>query len=294
MPPVLFTASCLAVSPLIEKTGPVMYCFTPGYVPPSGSYAFSPGVNAGDQVRAFFRYFRERHWTRIAVINTTDATGQANARGFQTNLAQPENKGLNLVASESMGLADISVAAQLERVKAGQPDVLYLGMSGQAFGTVLRGMNDAGLDVPIATSTANMSYAQMQQYQQILPKDVLFSGMRGMSMATTPNGPIRTAQALYFDAFRTIGVRPDGLTQSPWDPAWIVVGALRHLGVDAKAAQLRDYIENLHGWPGINGDYDFRNGDQRGIEENGVVVYRWDSGKLDFVPTSGPGGAAMK
>ena len=48
----------------------------------------------------------------------------------------------------------------------------------------------------------------------------------------------------------------------------IFVDALRHLGPDPTAEQVRKYITNLHGWVGANGVFDFGGGDQHGIGEN--------------------------
>ena len=75
-----------------------------------------------------------------------------------------------------------------------------------------------------------------------------------------------------------------------WDPAAIVVDAYRHIGPDATADQLRDYIDDLHGWAGTSGVYDFSDPEQRGLTIAALVVDRWDPAKNDFVPASHPGG----
>lgn len=215
-------------------------------------------------------------------------------RAFESSLKRPENALLSEVALESMGVSDISVSAQLQRIKAARPDIIFFSGSGPPYGTMLRGLADAAIELPTASSTANMTYGSMQLYKDVLPKATLFSGVRGLSIAATPKGPIRDEQSLFFRSFKAAGVRPDGVNETPWDPTWIVIDALRHLGVNATATQIRDYILNLHGWVGVNGVYDFASGDQRGIEDNAVVIYHWDAAAQDFIPISGPGGAALK
>jgi hypothetical protein len=42
----------------------------------------------------------------------------------------------------------------------------------------------------------------------------------------------------------------------------IFVDALRHLGPDPTADQVRNYINHLHAWVGANGVFDFGAGDQ--------------------------------
>ncbi|HEV8020666.1 MAG TPA: ABC transporter substrate-binding protein, partial [Candidatus Lustribacter sp.] len=79
-PPVIlgpsFTATCLADGPLVTKTGPVDYCFSPSIAPAAGSYQYSSTASTRDDARAIAHYYRDRGWTRIALMTTTDASGQ--------------------------------------------------------------------------------------------------------------------------------------------------------------------------------------------------------------------------
>jgi branched-chain amino acid transport system substrate-binding protein len=78
-----------------------------------------------------------------------------------------------------------------------------------------------------------------------------------------------------------------------WDPAMILVDALRHLGPSAGAQQIRDYILRLHGWVGVNGVYDFTAGDQRGLTQSSAAVDLWDASKDNWVQVSRPGGTPI-
>jgi branched-chain amino acid transport system substrate-binding protein len=101
---------------------------------------------------------------------------------------------------------------------------------------------------------------------------------------------VKAAESAYFDAFKAAGVKPNIAHTLAWDPALLVIDAIKKLGTDATAEQLNTYIQHLSGWTGINGVYDFRDGSQRGIGIDGVVIDRWDAAKEDFVPVSKPGG----
>jgi hypothetical protein len=70
----------------------------------------------------------------------------------------------------------------------------------------------------------------------------------------------------------------------------LVVEAYRKLGPDATAEQFQRYFQTLHGWVGIMGVYDFRDGSQRGIGANVGVVAAWNAAKRDFVVVSRLGG----
>lgn len=285
------TAVCNAVVPLV-KDGPVEYCLSPGIHPTSG-YAFSASVSTGDLVAAGIRYFRLRGWTRLAVIIATDASGQDVEHGIRVALALPENKTMNVVAFEHFNPTDLSVAAQMENIKAANPQVLITWGTGTPEGTLLRGVGDAGLNIPVFTSAANLTYAQMKAYGDFLPKQMLFPGSPVLAPDQLPRGAVKNSVSKFLNAFASTGVRPDIGQAIAWDPAQIVIEALRKLGPDATAAQVREYMANLHGWSGISGTYDFRAVPQRGIDINQVVIVRWDPGKGTWVGVSKPGGIPL-
>jgi branched-chain amino acid transport system substrate-binding protein len=286
-----FVATCSATMPLAQANGPVMYCFAPGIYPPAGSYVFSAGAAIDLTTLAFVRYFRERGWKRIAVLSSTDASGQSWDRGVAFALAQPENKDMQLVAHEHMNATDLSAAAQLARIKSLNPQGLFVLPTGTPFGTAMRGVADAGLDVPIVGGSGNLSYAQLATYQSFLPKEVYFPGAISLVPSVVGAGPIHEAQTAYFNSFREAGTpRPDVLLSVAWDPAMLVVSALRTLGPNAGAQQIRDYLVKLHGWVGIYGVYDFRDGQQRGVGIQSQAVFRYDNAAQTFTPVSRPGG----
>ncbi len=77
-------------------------------------------------------------------------------------------------------------------------------------------------------------------------------------------------------------------------PAQIVISALRKLGPDANAEQIRNYIANLHGFVGVNGPYDFRAVPQRGIDVHNVYIVRWDPAGDRFAAASRGGGIPVQ
>jgi branched-chain amino acid transport system substrate-binding protein len=73
----------------------------------------------------------------------------------------------------------------------------------------------------------------------------------------------------------------------------VVIDALRKLGPDATAAQLRDHIAQLKGFAGIDGIYDFTREAQRGLNLDNAVVTLWDPAKKNWTPVSAPTGVPL-
>jgi hypothetical protein len=49
-------------------------------------------------------------------------------------------------------------------------------------------------------------------------------------------------------------------------------------------------LSGLHGWAGINGIYDFRDGTQHGVGQNAIMMCRWNLETSTFSPVSKRGG----
>jgi branched-chain amino acid transport system substrate-binding protein len=285
------TAGCSAVAPLLHN-GPLDYCFSAGMQPERGSYVFVYQVASADSISVDFRYYRDRGLKRIAMLTSTDATGQVGETGIDQQLALPENKDFTLVAREHYNVNDLSVAAQIARIKASGAQVMIAWGTGTPIGTVFRAVQDAGLDIPVTVSAGNFIYPEMKQFAGILPKELIGAGPPNLALDSLPNGPVKTSVRQYIDAFKAIGVRADISEATGWDPAQIILSGLKKLGPNATAAQLKDYVSNLHGYAGANGMYDFRTGDQRGISAaKNLIMVRWDVPKDTWVAISKFGGA---
>jgi branched-chain amino acid transport system substrate-binding protein len=283
------TAPCAAITPILQGNA-VDYCLSPGINPARGSFVFSAGNSTDDDMIVMIRYFRLRGWSRIALITTTDASGQAIDRGTALALSLPENHAVDLVAHEHFALADLSVNAQMAHIKSLNPQVVIAWATGAPFGTLLHGLRDTGIELPIGAGSGNLVYAQLQSYGSLMPKETYFPGVALLSPSSVLPGPIHDAQAAFLKLYASNGERPEFLSTLAWDPVMIVFDALKALGPDATAEQLRAHIAGLHSWVGINGVYDFRDGAQRGIGQNTCVIDRWDAAAGRIVAASRPGG----
>jgi branched-chain amino acid transport system substrate-binding protein len=268
-------AICRAIAPLMEDVA-VNYCFSPGIHPQPGSYTFTSSVSTLDLANAQVRYFRMKGWTRMALMVSTDATGQDAEEGFKSILAQPENKDMQLVQVAHFNTSDVSVSAQIANVKAANPQCFVAWSTGSPIATIFRAMLQAGLDVPFATTDGNMTYAQMGQYADFLPKQLYIPAAQWVVTAQAQLSPAAAkAHAEFYKYFDAAGAKPDEPSELAWDAAMIVNHALRTLGTTATAAQLHDFIEHLQGYAGIDGIYDFTKVPQRGLDVSAAVVTRW-------------------
>ncbi|HXP94693.1 MAG TPA: ABC transporter substrate-binding protein [Candidatus Binatia bacterium] len=280
----MLSAMCRAMLPLFNN-GPELFCLTPAIYPEPGSWVLSANISTKDLLRGTVRYLRERGWKRIARLTTTDASGQDSDRDVAEALQLPENQGVTIVADEHFNPPDVSVAAQVARIKAANPQALIIWAPGTPFATALRGISDAGMtDLPMATTSANMVYSQIKQYGSLMPKNVYFQAV-GYSADEARTAAGYKKVQVYEAAMKANNIYTDFQSGISWDPAMIMVDALRALGTDATAEQFRNYLNNLHDYAGISGIYDFRK-NPHGISIDDMIMMRWDATKQVWVKAS--------
>ncbi len=291
-PPVILgsalVALCNAMAPLM-KDGPLLYCFSPGVHPAPGSFIYSSSISTKELAAALLRYFGAKGWKKVALITSTDASGQDAYKNFKSLFAADDHKDVELVAEAQLNPTDVSAAAQIQRLKGANPDVLVAWSTGGPIGTVFKAIHDAGLELPVATTNGNQTYAQMAQYAAFLPKELYIPAADFLkSDKPAKQDEAASAKAAFYKAFDGTDIKPDGPSTYAWDPALLVTGALRKLKPDATAADLRGYFNDLKGVAGINGFYDFKAVPNRGLDESNVVVTRWDASAQTWAVVSDP------
>lgn len=104
---------------------------------------------------------------------------------------------------------------------------------------------------------------------------------------------MRRQQQDLFAAFAESGIDPDVASEIAWDPAMILVDALRRLPLNPSALQLRDSLAELSGYAGVNGIYDFQREPQRGLTVENAVATRWNKDIRRWDVVSKPTGVPL-
>lgn len=286
-------ALCKAMAPLF-RNGPVEYCVSPAIHPAPGSYIFSSSVNFDDLVKTSIRFLRDKHLTRLGAIYSIDASGQEIETADDAALRLPENAGVKIVAAAHYNTTDVSVAAQVEKIKAANPQAFLAWSPGAQVATVFKGIVEAGLDVPVVTTSANMTFAQMKQYAPFLPKELYISSAEwpqaGANVHLDPR--VEAAHRVMYAAFRAAGEKADNPAAEGWEVASLVLHVLASLPENPSAAQVRNGFAHLKGYAGVDGVFNFEKTPQRGLSGNNVVMTRWNPTKKSFVVVSQPGTGA--
>lgn len=276
-------ATATAIAPLLTD-GPVFYSFSPGVIPAPRSYLFAASATLEANNISKLAAIRALGYRRMAVLTETDATGKHNLAFTNEFFASPASRGMQLVASESYAPDDTSnLSAQIAAIRNAHPDGLTLWANGPAFGVALRAIASGGLDVPVFTSQTDANPAQLAALGSALPRVLVVQGLPYQGRVVP--AALRAPAAEYLGALKAAGLSPLPSHVYAWDPARIVVSALRALPPNPTAAQLRAYLLDLHGFAGLSGVYDFRSGDQHGLTDTTTFpLLRWDAQRQLWLP----------
>ncbi|TBD10180.1 amino acid ABC transporter substrate-binding protein [Rhizobium ruizarguesonis] len=297
-PPVIIGSAlsglCNAMGPLV-RNGPVLYCLSPSMNPKPGEFVFSSSVSTKGLAEGLLRYFRDRGWKNIGLITSTDATGQDAHKNITASVGKGDLADIKIVAEAQFNPTEVSASALVQRIKGANPDAVIAWSTGAPIGTIFKAIRDAGFEVPVGTTDGNMTYAQMEQYASFLPKELYVPAPQWLKSENGDASPkAAAAKVSFYKAFEAASVKPDGPSTFAWDPALLVVSALKALPEKADGDTLRNYLNNLQEFGGVNGVYDFKRDPQRGLDKTNVIVTRWDTSAETWIPVSDVGGTPLK
>jgi branched-chain amino acid transport system substrate-binding protein len=104
---------------------------------------------------------------------------------------------------------------------------------------------------------------------------------------------VEEEQRKFYAAYKAANVKLDSMAALAWDPANIVIGALRKLGTKATASQVKDYVDRQTELAGVNGIYNFKAVPQRGLTAKNALVSRWDAAADTWIVVSEPAGTPL-
>jgi len=286
---------CNAMAPLLSK-GPFTYCLSPGITPTPGSNMFSALVPLTNIAPTVLRYFRSQGWNRIALLVSTDASGQDALHGYEEAFKLPENSGMQLIKVLHFNPKDFNVAAQMTEISEAKPQAMIGWATGAPAGTILKGFAQAGMNIPLVIGHGNVSPVFMKQYANVIPKRLYFpagiGSIRGDNITIDPRQA--KARAAYLAELAKAHLVPENAIEVVWDPIMLTVDALRHLGPNPTASQIHEYLNKVKGYTGISGIYDFTAVPNRGLSGKSNVMAEWNEKKGEFVAVSEPGGEPIQ
>lgn len=239
-------------------------------VPPD-PYLFKVAPAVRDFMTVLAQFAQKKGYKRVALLNMTDAFGQSEAKNFKELAPQ---YGIEIVAAETMAVEDTNVNAQLTKIRAANPDMIYNGAASRAAILSYKQIKQLGITTPLVVTQAAISKAFFDAIGGPKEADGLMTPIQLGSFGTAAGGD--TAK-LYTELEKAMGRTPPYFATFGFDVGLITEAAVK--SSDGSRQGLRDAIEKLKDLPGLNGPISYSPTDHTGQNFKSIGVGRLVDGK---------------
>lgn len=231
-----------AIVPLLSN-GPVMVVASPIINPDPQSYVFQTSPLDLEITRGLLMYLQANHKDRLAMIASTDATGEVGVADAQA-VFPPANVKLSLARID---LRSNDASIQLANVLKDNPPLLYSAYSGGGAATVVKSFANLGLTMPLVISNANLTESFMALIRNDMPPRLLGLGLNSM-VPEFVSDPVQKARIEYFkQSYEASRKQPvDLLSHLGVMLADVSDAVLRNVDEPKDAAATKRFLESAH------------------------------------------------
>ena len=225
------------------------------------------GPLASTQIATLLSYARDKKYKRIALVSDNSAISAATAKAFK---AEFEKNQMQVVADEVLPGGSTSAEAQMQKVRAANPDAIFLAtlLTPENL-LLLRSYRQSGMKTPLVANY-NLATPVYMTVAKGLLDGVIFVD------AWDPAKPqVKQFVAGYS---KDMGTEPQNLMGYGYDGVMMAADAIRRAGSTDKdkvrAAMQQTNYEGVLGAAGMR--YTFPAGKRIGFDPNGMVVRQYE------------------
>jgi len=243
---------------------------------PVASYVFAVPQTNTLAVEKCFEYLDKAKIKSVAVLSVDNAFGKDGVANIEKIAPQHQAK---VVAKETFGTEDTEMTAQLTRIKGKSPGAVIIWGTNPGPAIATKNAKTVGLKAPIIMShgVANAKFLELAGEAANgvqLPAGRLI--VNDQIAATDPQKTVLDAFAADFSA--KYGSPPDTFAGHAYDALNLVVKALEAAGA-ADRAKLREAIEQVEGFIGTAGVFNYSATDHNGLKLDAFVWVKIEGGK---------------
>ncbi|MBV9747904.1 MAG: ABC transporter substrate-binding protein [Acetobacteraceae bacterium] len=240
-------------------------------VPPD-PWLFKVPPSPRDQIVVLCQYAQKKGYKRLASLHAQDGFGQAESKSVR-ELAP--KAGLEIVEMESCGNDDTNVTPQITRIRAANPDIIYIGAVGRPGILALKTAQQMKITAPIAVQQAAVTKSLFDALGGPAAADGILTPSQIGAFGGAMGGD--TAR-LYAELERAMGRKPVYLNTFGYDVGLITEAAVQDS--DGSRAGIRDALERLKDLPALNGPVTFTAEDHTGQDYRSLAMAKLANGAL--------------
>lgn len=275
-------ATCNAMKPITEEAKVPQWCLSGLPMPASYPFFFvgyaEPGWVLGDVP---ITWMKKRGFNRVGCIATDDGSGQTITKAVQGAIAAAG--GMTYV-SETFAASDVDITPQLTKLR-GKVDIIYGCTTGKQVVTILQGMRQLGMNVPVFLGAGNASFVTAALIKDVLsPAGVHTSGEKIHVVEQLDKAdPQKPALDAFVAAYKAkFQAAPDFFAASAYDSADMLIQAIAKLG-DPTGPQLVTHLEKAGRYVSVALPVNYDAKQHRPKPEAGIILQYTNAGTLKLL-----------
>lgn len=233
------------------------------------------------------KYAKAKGLNRVASLYANDAYGEDGANAIR---AAAKAEGVQIVLEDTFNATDTDMTAQITKVKASNaqavlvtaipPSAAIFTKQYRELGATLPLIQNSGIGIKAFVDLAGASNAEGVVFPmgKLVAVDALAD--------SDPQKAVLRQLVAEFTAYT--GKAPSQFASHSWDCLQIVLQVLKTwpdgLSLVDQRTRLRDGIENLRGYVGADGVFNFSAQDHVGLSSNDVVLVKITKGEWAYLP----------
>ncbi|MCD6519745.1 MAG: ABC transporter substrate-binding protein [Anaerolineae bacterium] len=233
------------------------------------------------------RYAKAKGWTKVANIYVNNAYGEDGAKAIR---AAAKEAGVQIVLEETFDATDTDMTAQITKIKASDAQAVLVTAIPPAAAIFTKQYRELGVSLPLIhnSGVAMKPFIDLAGAENV--EGVVFPMGKLVAADALPDDDPQKAvlQKFIKDYTSHTGKPPSTFAGHAWDSIQIILQVLQTLpeglSIEEQRAQLRDGIENLKGFVGVDGVFNFSPEDHVGLSSDDVVLVRITNGDWKYFP----------
>ena len=235
-----------------------------GFPPDPYLFKVAPGIR--DFMTVLAQYAQKKGYKRVALLNMTDAFGQNEAKFFKELAPQ---YGIEVVAAETMGVEDTNFNAQLTKIRASRPDMIYNGGSSRVAILSWKQIKQLGINQPLIVTQAAVSKAFFDAIGGAKEADGLMTPIQLGSFGEAAGGDMAR---LYKELKAAMPTQVVYFATFGYDVGLITEAAV--MNSDGTREGIRNALEKIKDLPGVNGPITYSPQDHTGQNFRSIGIGR--------------------
>ncbi len=271
------TGTTMAIKGYLDKARvPLLSCAAAiDIVEPLAKYVFKTPQSDRLAVQKLLPYLKAKKFGRVAILSDNTPFGKG---GLQELKALLPKAGIKIVAAEEYGPKDVSMEAQLTKIRGANPQAIISWGTPPGPAIIAKNMKTLGIKAPLICSHGVANGTFLKLAGPAAEGVVLPAGRLIVVDQVPPSHPqAKVLRDYTLNYQRTYREPVDTFGGHAYDAVMLVTKALARTGPDRD--KLRAELEKTRGFVGTGGIFSFSAADHNGLNADAFVLVQVHNGR---------------